>query len=79
MMLHSSGAPQVTCPVVLYWGQNDWLTQPRYGWLVITSADPTRDVAEIARQLPGLVASVRVTSRNRLGFNRKKAHFCFPN
>jgi lysosomal acid lipase/cholesteryl ester hydrolase len=37
----------VTCPVILYWGQNDWLTQPR-------------DVAAIARELPGLVASVRV-------------------
>lgn len=47
----------VTCPVVLYWGQNDWLTQPR-------------DVAEIARQLPGLVASIRVPydSWNHLDF-----------
>ena len=37
--------------------------------------DPTRDVAEIARQLPGLVASVRVTTANRLGLRTKKYHF----
>merc|ERR1719192_598534 len=47
----------VTCPVVLYWGANDWLTQPQ-------------DVDAIASQLPGLVASRRVPyeSFNHLDF-----------
>ena len=38
---------QVTCPVVLYWGEGDWLSQPR-------------GVAAVAGQLPNLVDSVRV-------------------
>lgn len=37
----------VTCPVMLYWGDSDWLAQPR-------------GVATIAAQLPTLVESVRV-------------------
>jgi len=47
----------VSCPVVLYWGSNDWLTQPQ-------------DVDAIANQLPGLVASNRVPydSFNHLDF-----------
>jgi len=47
----------VTCPVLLYWGENDWLTQPE-------------DVAYIAGQLPGLIASHRVPydSWNHLDF-----------
>ena len=38
---------EVTCPVLLYWGQGDWLAQPR-------------GVARIADQLPNLVDSVKV-------------------
>ena len=38
----------VTCPVMLYWGEADWLAQPR-------------GVAAIAAQLPTLVESVRVS------------------
>jgi len=37
----------VTCPVLLYWGENDWLAHPK-------------DVSSLAAQLPNLVASVRV-------------------
>jgi len=43
----------VTCPVMLYWGDSDWLAQPR-------------GVATIAAQLPTLVESVRV---DHGGFN----------
>lgn len=47
----------VTCPVLLYWGENDWLAHPK-------------DVAELADKLPNLVASVRVPydSWNHLDF-----------
>jgi len=38
---------KVTCPVILYWGENDWLSQPQ-------------GVANIAAKLPNLVKSVRV-------------------
>ena len=38
---------EVTCPVLLFWGEGDWLAQP---W----------GVARIADQLPNLVDSVKV-------------------
>jgi len=41
----------VTCPVVLYWGENDWLAHPK-------------DVADLADKLPNLVASIRVPYDN---------------
>ena len=43
----SEAGVQVTCPVVLYWGEGDWLSQPR-------------GAAAVAAQLPNLVDSVRV-------------------
>jgi len=38
---------EVTCPVILYWGESDWLSQPQ-------------GVSDIATKLPNLVQSVRV-------------------
>ena len=38
---------EVTCPVLLFWGQKDWMAQPR-------------GVAAIAARLPGLIDSVKV-------------------
>eukprot|EP00092_Neocalanus_flemingeri_P010625 GFUD01011447.1.p1 GENE.GFUD01011447.1~~GFUD01011447.1.p1 ORF type:complete len:260 (-),score=61.54 GFUD01011447.1:51-830(-) len=38
---------KVTCPVVLYWGENDWLAHPT-------------DVRQLAASLPNLVASYQV-------------------
>ena len=38
---------KVTCPVLLFWGEADWLAQPR-------------GVARIADQLPNLIDSVKV-------------------
>ena len=41
---------QVTCPVLLFWGQKDWMAQPR-------------GVAAIAARLPGLIDSVKVSKK----------------
>ena len=38
---------EVTCPVLLFWGQKDWMAQPR-------------GVAAIAARLPRLIDSVKV-------------------
>ena len=48
----------VRLPVLLYWGNNDWLATPV-------------DVENIAQQLPNLIASVRVRQRT-LSFNINK-------
>ena len=40
----------VKTPVLLYWGNNDWLATPE-------------DVENIAQQLPNLIASVKVSQR----------------
>ena len=42
----------MTCPVALYWGQNDWMAHPT-------------DVAQLADSLPNIVASYKV-GRKRL-------------
>ena len=47
-LVHSDACVQVTCPVVLYWGLNDWMAHPT-------------DVAELADSLPGLLASYQVS------------------
>jgi len=53
MMMYGETSPpdynlaMVRCPVLLYWGENDWLAHPK-------------DVSSLAAQLPNLVASVRV-------------------
>jgi len=48
---------EVTCPVLLFWGQKDWMAQPR-------------GVAAIAARLPGLIDSVKVAHEkwNHLDF-----------
>ena len=40
--LDSPSLSHVTCPVVLYWGANDWLTQPQVALLVHNHTDTTR-------------------------------------
>ena len=37
--LDSPSLSHVTCPVVLYWGANDWLTQPQVATLVHNHTD----------------------------------------
>ena len=37
--LDSLSLSHVTCPVVLYWGANDWLTQPQVATLVHNHTD----------------------------------------
>ena len=41
---------EVTCPVLLFWGQKDWMAQPR-------------GVAAIAARLPRLIDSVKVAKK----------------
>ena len=41
---------EVTCPVLLFWGQKDWMAQPR-------------GVAAIAARLPHLIDSVKVSKK----------------
>ena len=41
---------EVTCPVLLFWGQKDWMAQPK-------------GVAAIAARLPGLIGSVKVEKK----------------
>ena len=54
MMMYGETSPpdynlaMVRCPVLLYWGENDWLAHPK-------------DVSVLAAQLPNLVASIRVS------------------
>ena len=43
---------EVTCPTILFWGQKDWMAQPR-------------GVAAIAARLPRLVDSVKVKKESR--------------
>ena len=44
---------EVTCPVLLFWGQKDWMAQPK-------------GVAAIAARLPGLIGSVKVEEKKDL-------------
>ena len=64
---------EVTCPVLLFWGQKDWMAQPK-------------GVAAIAARLPGLIGSVKVEEkkiyqkqgRHIKDFFSKNAQFEFP-
>ena len=44
---------EVTCPVLLFWGEKDWMAQPR-------------GVAAIAARLPRLVDSVKVQKKQNI-------------
>ena len=46
---------EVTCPVLLFWGQKDWMAQPR-------------GVAAIAARLPRLIDSVKVAKKSKHNF-----------
>ena len=46
---------EVTCPVLLFWGQKDWMAQPR-------------GVAAIATRLPRLIDSVKVAKKAKHKF-----------
>ena len=62
-LVHSDACVQVTCPVVLYWGLNDWMAHPT-------------DVAELADGLPRLLASYQVRARHYMQIQITIMHAC---
>ena len=50
---------EVTCPVLLFWGEKDWMAQPR-------------GVAAIAARLPQLVDSIKVGKKAENKFQRSQ-------
>ena len=57
---------EVTCPVLLFWGEKDWMAQPR-------------GVAAIAARLPQLVDSVKVGKKAEDKFQKISTRISFKN